>query len=140
MKNLLRSFSVVLAAAVLSLGGCATTSGSQSGDALDDQPVLILATQDYELHLRGGEVVMVRTKEDGPATSATEEKVQSYQKFKNLYELRSGEELPPVMPEGGVVVTGWRGLDCVRPGRSCGPQPAEPSQENMVKVKVTFGR
>ncbi|MFT7582297.1 MAG: hypothetical protein ACI9MR_003979 [Myxococcota bacterium] len=122
-------------AVCLMAAACASTPTTASKSA-DQGPVLLLGRADYELHFRDGDVVVVRPRALDGAEPGSQERVQTYEEFRRLY---GADALPASMPTGGVTVNGWSGLDCMRPGNSCGARPDVPPAQSAVTVKLHFG-
>lgn len=128
-----------------SLAACGTTSTPMTWDAGAVARVdaaasafaLIVATDGYELHLRAGRVYVV---EPGaaPARQPVAREVRSYARFRDLYSKADAGALPSAEPSDGVLVTGWRDLECVRLGHVCGRQPEPGGRGDAVRLKIVF--
>jgi hypothetical protein len=123
---------VVVAGCAFALGACASAQRAPETDPED--VALILSTDGYELHYRAGRVVLV---DERPGHELGPRDVETYEEFKRLYEVKKAERLPPELPSRGVEVNGWRGLDCVRQGDTCGPAPEYPTG-GLVRLRLHF--
>ncbi len=121
-----------LVALTLLVGGCATTN-----NALDDRrpAALLLTTDNYELHYRDGRVVLL---DQRPEATPSPREVETYEEFKQLYEVRKETALPDRLPSDGVAVDGYQGLDCVRKGATCGRATERPTPGAPIRLKLFF--
>ena len=126
------SYLVMAAGCAFALVACASAQRAPEADPED--VALILSTDGYELHYRAGRVVLV---DERPGHELGPRDVETYEEFKRLYEVRKEERLPPEQPSRGVEVNGWRGLDCVRQGGTCGPAPEYPTGD-LVRLRLLF--
>jgi hypothetical protein len=112
----------------LCLAACASSPPAEpEGDGAG--PALILATDAYELQVQGGRVLVF---EEGVARE-----VQRYEELRELY-TRDGAALLPERPDArGTNVLGWRDLECVRRGQTCGREPDFPARD-MLRLKLRF--
>lgn len=130
MRGLIQLGAVAFSVAVLT----ACASVQRPPEANPEDVALILSTDGYELFYRAGRVVVV---DERPGREIGPRDVETYEEFKRLYEVKKEERLPPEQPSRGVEVNGWRGLDCVRQGDTCGPEPYYPTGD-LVRLRLTF--
>lgn len=134
MNSLRRSLWVLSALALVGSSACGTTA-PPAEPVPQEQPALLLALDTHELHYRAGRVFVVdRT---GKAPEPLRE-VTTYEQFRGLYQVRKGEEIPPALPERGLALNGWIGLDCVREGQACGRQPERHPDRGFVRLRILF--
>jgi hypothetical protein len=120
------SWRVGSALALVLMGGACGTSSSQTRD---DGPALLLATDAYELQVRNGAVFVHE--------AGTMRAIDRYEELRELYQ-RDGQPMLPEAPAaGGTSVLGWRDLECVRRGETCGREPDRPARD-MVRLKLRF--
>lgn len=124
----------------LALGAAACASGSSdvrpvthvwSDEA--EEPALLSASGAYELHVRDGRVVQVVPATE-PGRAPSERVIDNYDELRRLYEGATGRPLPTEATPGVIQVNGWRGLECVRAAKACGPAP-EVAPMSMVVLR-----
>lgn len=122
-------------AGALSLSTCATTASRSEASRLwadgPRDPVLLSASGGLEIHIRDGKVLEVVPATEPGANERTRI-IASLDELRTLYEETSGKPLPVEATPGVIQVNGWRGLECLRAGRACGPIPEVAPQAMVV--------
>ncbi|MCB9786909.1 MAG: hypothetical protein H6744_09490 [Deltaproteobacteria bacterium] len=126
-----RRILVVLAFALPLAAGCAHGRGGERRSG-----ALILATSEYELHMRDGHVYMLTAVAPGLPPEVRE--VTSYEEFRDLYNLRAGDTLPQEPPREGVEVGSFGEPDCVRRADLCGRNTEMPPPPEAIRLKLVF--
>ncbi|MEZ4266239.1 MAG: hypothetical protein R3F39_07660 [Myxococcota bacterium] len=99
---------------------------------------LILATPEFELHMRQGRVYMLTAVAPGIPPEVRE--VTTYDEFRDLYNLRGNEKLPAEAPSAGVEVQSFGEPDCVRRADLCSRDTEMPPPPEAIRLKVIFPR
>jgi|GEM_PF-2797309 len=112
--------------AASSIAGCASAPPPNDG-VPSTEAVLLLATDNYELHLRDGHVFHLS---DGRIQEVTD-----YEQMRELYQREGLSQLPENADGNGMDLLGWRDQECVRKGHACGVEPAFPARD-MVHIRL----
>ncbi|MFO0744277.1 MAG: hypothetical protein U1F43_01195 [Myxococcota bacterium] len=122
-----------LASGVGLFAGCASSGSTQKGLWADGErePVLLSASGAFEIHVRGGKVIEVVPATE-PGGNAKTRVIGSMDELRTLYEESSGKPMPAEATPGVVQINGWRGLECLRAGRACGPSPEVAPQAMVI--------
>jgi len=117
------------------LGACASTppapapTGPEVWSETPD-PVLLVLTPAFELHVRSGKVEMVT-----PGVNAEAPSVRVIDDIEELRRLYASNGLTWRDENAAeVAVDGWVGLECVRAGQACGRAP-EPGSRALVVLR-----
>lgn len=124
----------MLLAAFSWLTACASTPStpapSEPGVWSDTpEPVLLVLSPAFELHMRAGRVEMIT-----PGANATADPtVRVIDDIEELRRIYASNGQPWVDErESEVAVNGWLGLECVRAGQACGTAPEAGSRALVV--------
>jgi hypothetical protein len=128
-----RKMMFVLAMAMTAAAGCA-----HQGSATANPGALILATPEFELHMRQGRVYVLTAVAPGVPPEVRE--VTTYDEFRDLYNLRAGEKLPVQSPGEGVEVQSFGEPDCVRRADLCTRDTEMPPPPEAIRLKIVFPR
>ncbi len=128
-----RTILFALAISTAAAAGCA-----HQGSATASPGALILATPEFELHMRQGHVYMLTAVAPGIPPEVRE--VTTYDEFRDLYNLRGSEKLPAVAPSEGVEVQSFGEPDCVRRADLCSRDREMPPPPEAMRLKIVFPR
>lgn len=119
----------VFGAFVASVAGCGTAPASKTAGGANVGSALLLVTDTYELQLQGGRIIVYE--------SGVSHEVERYEELRELYRRNDGPPLPERPDADGTNVFGWRDLECVRLGQTCGREPDMPARD-MIRLKLRF--